>query len=219
MKLGKVLPVVLLAAGAAVGYAVYKVAKEKIELEKAHQEDLLDEVIYQKIYRKSDETQGDDAELEKQLAPFQEGEGNTEEELLNVEKNLNQDLFQILDTSNLEEIDAEKFPHLSRTNIDAIETFSDESIDKLFQEGDDALLERPIQHLVTFKNEEDMNEFKSIVQNDEFVITNGETALELVVSHIATMQKDLLLDKILYIADVANSVEGVYHGWGAKVTK
>lgn len=219
MKLGKVLPVVLLAAGAAVGYAVYKVAKEKIELEKAHQEDLLDEVIYQKVYRKSEETNGDNESLEKQLTPFLEGEGSTEEELLNEEENLNQALSQILDTSNLVEIDAEKYPHLSRTIIDAIETFSDESIDNLFQEGDIALLERPIQHLVTFKNEEDMNEFKFIIQNDEFVITNGGTAMEIVVSHITTMQKDLLLDKILYIADIANSVDGVYHGWEAKVTK
>lgn len=229
MKAKKVLPALLFAAGAAVGYAVYKVAKEKIELEKAQKEDYEDEVIYQKVYRK-DEPQklgGDDSE--KQLAPFQEVEGSTEKESLKEEPKSETNSSLIQDTSKVEEPvtneeaqlneESAKYSFLTDTVVDAIEEYSDETIDELFQSGDNATIERPIQHYVSFKSTDGMNEFKKIVQEANFVVTNGDTPTELVVLHISDINKDKLLNNILFIADTAYANDGVYHGWACRVTK
>ncbi|MGL5540393.1 MAG: ribonuclease E inhibitor RraB [Erysipelotrichaceae bacterium] len=63
----KVIPALLVATGAAFGYAVYKVAKEKIELEKHSNEHPDSEVLYQKVFRKVDRDQQDNTDVEHEM--------------------------------------------------------------------------------------------------------------------------------------------------------
>ncbi|MGL5977507.1 MAG: ribonuclease E inhibitor RraB [Erysipelotrichaceae bacterium] len=199
MKAKKLIPALLVAAGVAVGYGIFKVAKEKIELEKRREEDLENEVIYQKIYKKIEES--DDTE------------NNTDDSNEEVES------WDESDATKEESDQEAKYEHLNAEVLDAINEYSDETIAELAQAGDPGTTERPIQHYVSFKDEASMDQFKAKVQDAGFVITNGDSPMELVVLHISNIDRAKLLTNILFIADAAYANMGTYHGWASRITK
>ncbi len=224
MNLKKLVPVVLVAAGAAAGYVIYKKVKEK-QLE----EELNDEVIFEKLYE-SNPSEEESTDSSKHVALSQEEEGNTEEESWKEEAQSESELSQIQDLEeNNQDIDfpipeelddnEDPFPNLNDRQVEEIHEYSNETIDNLSNQGDKVDTERPIQHFVTFKDEASLNQFKEKVQQDGYVVTNGEDKLELIVLHIYDINRTKILSNILYIADSAYEFNGTYHGWNTKTVK
>lgn len=111
-----------------------------------------------------------------------------------------------------------EFPHLSSMMINDINEMNERAMDCLKNDGDVHENERPIQHTVSFKSVEDLENFKNKVINKGFVITKGEGDLDLVVLHISPIDHIKLVTNVLYLADQAYENHGVYKGWQSKVS-
>lgn len=110
------------------------------------------------------------------------------------------------------------FPHLTNRMVDDINMMTRDAIDALAKDGDVHAHERPVQHMVSFRNKEDMESFKSRVINKGFVITKGEEEFDLIVLHISSIDEVKLVNHILYLADQAYAFNGEYRGWQSKVS-
>lgn len=117
-----------------------------------------------------------------------------------------------------EEAYHETYTHLTIRMVEDINAMVKEAIEKLANDGDVHEHERPVQHMVSFRNKEDMEAFKSRVINRGFVITKGENEFDLVVLHISAIDEEKLINHILYIADQAYAFNGEYQGWQSKVS-
>ena len=73
--------------------------------------------------------------------------------------------------------------------------------------------DRPIQHTLSFENRLLMEKFKSVVIEEGYVVTSGETDMELVVLHISKVDVDLILSKVFYLANLAKECNGTYKNW------
>ena len=124
----------------------------------------------------------------------------------------------VKDAFHEEETYNEDYPHLTNRMVDDINVMVREAIEKLAKDGDVHEHERPVQHMVSFHNKEDMEAFKSRVINKGFVITKGENEFDLVVLHISAIDEVKLINHILYIADQAYAFNGEYQGWQSKVS-
>lgn len=110
------------------------------------------------------------------------------------------------------------FPHLTNRMVNDINMMTRDAIDALAKDGDVHAHERPVQHMVSFRNKEDMESFKSRVINKGFVITKGEGEYDLIVLHISSIDEVKLVNHILYLADQAYAFNGEYRGWQSKVS-
>ncbi len=110
------------------------------------------------------------------------------------------------------------FPHLTNRMVNDINMMTRDAIDALAKDGDVHAHERPVQHMVSFRNKEDMESFKSRVINKGFVITKGEDEYDLIVLHISSIDEVKLVNHILYLADQAYAFNGEYRGWQSKVS-
>lgn len=111
-----------------------------------------------------------------------------------------------------------EFPHLTMRMVDDINMMTRDAIEALAKDGDVHAHERPVQHMVSFRNKEDMESFKSRVINKGFVITKGEDEFDLIVLHISSIDEAKLVNHILYLADQAYAFNGEYRGWQSKVS-
>lgn len=117
-----------------------------------------------------------------------------------------------------DEVYSTEFPHLTNRMVEDINSMTLDAIAALAQDGDVHAHERPVQHMVSFHNKEDLEGFKSKVINKGFVITKGEAEFDLVVLHISPIDEEKLVNNILYLADQAYAFHGEYRGWQSKVS-
>lgn len=117
-----------------------------------------------------------------------------------------------------EEAYSSEYPHLTLRMVNDINMMTKDAIDALAKDGDVHEHERPVQHMVSFRNKEDMESFKSRVINKGFVITKGEEEFDLIVLHISAIDEVKLVNHILYLADQAYAFNGEYRGWQSKVS-
>lgn len=97
-----------------------------------------------------------------------------------------------------------------------LEQQSDSVISQLADADDHLEEERPIQHFVDFKTEEDMEAFKHAVIEKGYVVTRGENPLQLSVLHIAPISRSELLVNVYYLANQAIKHNGIYQGWQSR---
>ena len=116
-----------------------------------------------------------------------------------------------------EEETEENNSSLTEEEVTALQNSTQQKMDEMLQEGDVHENERPVQHYIEFNNSEDLENFKSNVINQGFVISKGKTDLELVVLHISPIEKEKLMNNILCIADEAKKHNGKYLGWDSKI--
>ena len=121
-------------------------------------------------------------------------------------------------TSDEDNTYSSDFPHLTNRMVNDINMMTRDAIDALAKDGDVHAHERPVQHMVSFSNKEDMESFKSRVINKGFVITKGEDEYDLIVLHISSIDEVKLVNHILYLADQAYAFNGEYRGWQSKVS-
>lgn len=122
------------------------------------------------------------------------------------------------ETSQPEEKEVEE-THENEMNDEVkkqLELQSDEVIDKLKNEDDQVDEERPIQHFIDFKNQEDLEGFKAKVIEKGYVVTQGENDLQLSVLHIAPIKRAELLANVYYLANQAYKYHGTYQGWQSR---
>lgn len=117
-----------------------------------------------------------------------------------------------------EEKYSEQYPNLTTSLVEDINTMTLEAMNSLAKDGDIHERERPVQHMVSFSTEQDLDAFKNKVINKGFVITKGEGELDLIVLHISPIDKEKLVSNILYLADQAYANHGIYKGWQSKVS-
>lgn len=113
---------------------------------------------------------------------------------------------------------SDQYPHLTKQMVEDINSMTKGAMEALAKDGDVHEHERPVQHMVSFHNKEDLEGFKSTVINKGFVITKGEQEFDLVVLHISAIEEDKLVNHILYLADQAYAFHGEYRGWQSKVS-
>lgn len=123
----------------------------------------------------------------------------------------------VVDTT-ADEVYSTQYPHLTNRMVEDINSMTLDAIAALAQDGDVHEHERPVQHMVSFHNKEDLEGFKSKVINKGFVITKGEAEFDLVVLHISPIDEEKLVNNILYLADQAYAFHGEYRGWQSKVS-
>lgn len=118
------------------------------------------------------------------------------------------------------EIDETKleYPFLNSDAYKTIEEMNNEIISELDADGDVHSNERPIQHTVEFKTFDDLEEFKKTVISRGFVVTKGESELELFVLHIAPIDRLKLVESIYYLANQTLAHHGIYKGWRSRVS-
>lgn len=116
-----------------------------------------------------------------------------------------------------EEETEENNSSLTEEEVTALQNSTQQKMDEMLQEGDVHENERPVQHYIEFNNSEDLENFKSTVINQGFVISKGKTDLELVVLHISPIENEKLMNNILCIADEAKKHNGKYLGWDSKI--
>ncbi|MGN1343472.1 MAG: ribonuclease E inhibitor RraB [Traorella sp.] len=179
--------------GAIVGAVAYKLKKE-YEDQKAleHEFDMLSEV--ENDSQMTNETEENSKEDECSTEPKEESlnESTSEEEQNPVTDELNEDYKRILDEH------------------------SDSVILQLAIENDKLEEERPIQHFIDFKTEEDMEAFKEKVIEKGYVVTRGDNPNQLTVLHIAPINRSELLVNVYYLANQAIKHNGTYQGWQSR---
>lgn len=111
--------------------------------------------------------------------------------------------------------EADHYPDLNKQNL---EDLNETIIKQLENDGDNHEDERPIQHSVSFKGEQELQDFKQVVVEKGYVVTRGEGEFELYILHIATINKTELLSHIYFIANCATHHNGIYKGWTARVS-
>lgn len=202
MKKALTLIAVLSGVAAAIAYRMKKEEEKKItELEK----ELLEE-------ENNDcdgecDCEADSCECEEESCCCSHDETTCAEEKTEVE----------LET-NKEEAPMSEYPYLNTETKKQIDAMNEETISALSSDGDVHSNERPIQHNVEFKNEEDLEAYKLTVINKGFVVTKGEGLYEISVLHIAPIDRFKLLENIYYLANQAMEHHGVYKGWKSRVS-
>lgn len=97
-----------------------------------------------------------------------------------------------------------------------LDSYSDSNIQKLSLDDDRLSEDRPIQHLIDFKSNEDMETFKSVVIEKGYVVTRGENPYQLSVLHIAPINRSELLVNVYYLANQAIKHNAKYLGWQSR---
>ena len=114
--------------------------------------------------------------------------------------------------------DEGEYPFIGEDTKKIIETMNEETIAALENDGDVHTNERPIQHSISFQDEEDLEAYKLAVINKGFVVTKGEGQCEISVLHIAPIDRFKLLESIYYLANQAVKHHGTYKGWKSRVS-
>lgn len=164
------------------------------------------------------EEQHDDSAMEDIRQLFQETAEHAEASYQAAEEAVKEYAAKAAQAFQEEESYHPEYPHLTNRMVEDIEVMVKEAIEKLAKDGDVHEHERPVQHMVSFRNKEDMEAFKSRVINKGFVITKGENEYDLVVLHISAIDEERLINHILFIADQAYAFNGEYQGWQSKVS-
>lgn len=184
--------------GAAAGtYFVYKFVREEDEdVDNKH-------IIYphEMNNNKTEEAASNDDEL---------GAEEMSEKIL---KNVEAQGFGTVEDEKVLKLNKESFPNLSDEDIEKINRDSEQLLDNLPTSDENE--ERPVQHKVKFTNDSEMDEFKNLVISEGYVVTDGDEG-DLIVLHISKMDKNDILAKVFYIADVAKAHNGQYLGWSVK---
>lgn len=107
-------------------------------------------------------------------------------------------------TASYPNLDSADMIHLNDVSEAVFETIDFENV------GEE---DRPIQHKLSFENRLLMEKFKSVVIEEGYVVTSGETDMDLVVLHISKVDTDLILSKVFYLANLAKECSGTYTGW------
>lgn len=202
----KIIPV-LAVLGSAVAFAVYKMKKDEqkqlIDLDEGLLKDEDPCSCEKPIIHEPLQQAKEEATAPVEVEPKAEPEAVCEE---------------TCQCSSQAEAGNEEYPHLTNSIVEDIHTMTKNAIASLAKDGDIHEHERPIQHMVAFKNQADYDTFKSTVINKGFVITKGEGDFELIVLHISPIDEHKLIQNILYLADQAYANHGEYHGWQSKVS-
>lgn len=189
----KLIPVLALAAGAA-AFVAYKMKKDEKKIVELDEGLLYDE---------------DDDSVEEAL--ISNPQLQVEDTMKQEEKECEEckEAFTILD---------ETYPHLSTEKVNEVKKNYENVLEKLTLEGDVHENERPIEHFVTFQDEQKLEEFRQAVVNRGFVISSKEQdSNTLNILHISAVNNPKLLDNVLFLADMAAFYDGVYNGWKTKV--
>lgn len=132
-------------------------------------------------------------------------EDNVEKHIIEIdEENEEEDSPASYETASYPNLNTEDMIYLNEVSETVFETIN---FDELGEE------DRPIQHALSFKNRILMEKFKSIVIEEGYVITKGETDLDLVVLHVSKVDVDLILSKVFYLANLAIECNGTYKNW------
>lgn len=189
----KLLTGALILGGVAAAVA-YKLKKDEEQKKMLEQElDLLEDEIKQGV----DEDKKDDSINE-----------------VEEEKEVNEEIPSSEESHEVQE----DFPFLDRDTRLKIDSLSEGVYHELVNEGDKPEEERPIQHFVEFKNEEDLNAFRKNIVEKGYVVTSGENPLDITVLHIAPIDHTKLVTHIYFIANQALRHNGSYKGWKSRVT-
>ena len=108
------------------------------------------------------------------------------------------------ETASYPQLNTEDMVYLNEVSESVFETINFDEVSE-----DD----RPIQHTLSFENRLLMEKFKSVVIEEGYVVTSGETDMELVVLHISKVDVDLILSKVFYLANLAKECNGTYKNW------
>lgn len=125
-----------------------------------------------------------------------------EEETL--EENDEEEALPSYETATYPNLNNEDMIHLNEVSENVFETID---FDHVQEE------ERPVQHKLSFESRLLMEKFKSIVIEEGYVVTSGESDTELVVLHISKVDVDLILSKVFYLANLAKECAGTYQSW------
>lgn len=231
----KIVPV-LAVLGSAVAFAVYKMKKEEQkqlmdldegllkddELDTQDEQPIVHEPIQTEVKAEDPQTPDVDIEETEEVEEPMEQEQKPEEPEEPVQ--VVNEVPPVTETEVQEETTKDdvvynsEYPHLTTRMVEDIKTMTKEAIAALAKDGDVHEHERPVQHMITFQNKENMESFKSNVINKGFVITKGEHEFDLVVLHISAIDETKLVSSILYLADQAYTFHGEYRGWQSKVS-
>ena len=228
MKKGLLALVVL---GAVAGTVAYKLSKNKKEKE------LLDEELEilsgsEETSEESDETDEEDSDEPDEIEENpEEDSDDVEESTEEVESEETEEIKEYdfsdkfcesTEEHSIDEIISEEIeenPIIHEINDEykkELESNVDEVIEQLDEKNDLFEDERPIQHTIDFKRIEDMDAYKAIVIEKGYVVTRGETPLQLNVLHIAPINKSELLVNVYYLANQAIKHNGSYQGWQSR---
>lgn len=111
---------------------------------------------------------------------------------------------------------SQDFPELLKEEVEDLKETIKSAICDLQEAGTVIEKERPIQHLVTFTNAEDLEAFKNAIINRGYVVSVGDEENTLNVLHICPLDIDKLAANVLYIANEARKHHGCYSGWFSK---
>lgn len=184
MKLSRLIPAIA-AVGGAVALAVYKLQKDKKEIIKLDEGLLLDEEGESFDDMHIDEVNTSDAaDVDVEIPAFKEEEANAQPPF-------------VMDDETKEKI---------RKNVE-------DAITALSAVGDVHGAERPIEHQMSFPNEEALANFKDTIIKRGYVVTKGEDPKVAVVMHIAPIDADIMLQHVLYLYEETKKNNGTYEGW------
>lgn len=106
------------------------------------------------------------------------------------------------------------YPNLNRDEIVRLNEICEEAFEA-YKVDEMEKQERPLQHIVTFENEADMEEYKTVVIKEGYVVANGKDG-ELIVLNITATDLDKILAKVFQLADLAKKYNGSYIRWVIK---
>lgn len=223
----KLIPL-LLVAGAAAGYALYKLKKENekkiIELD----EELLlddedeDEIkifdLSDKIEEALEESEVTEASepVEETQEPVVESVEVIEEETTSEEATAEEVVEEV--TSESAEVKTEDeydevFVNLKKKDILVMKNNAQARLELYASEGDDLEVDRPIYHQIVFQNEDDANGFRNEVVNKGYVLSKGDVEGEYIVLHILPLHLVKVMAHVYYLADSAIKYNGTYIDW------
>ena len=104
------------------------------------------------------------------------------------------------------------YPHLSEEDIVRLNELSETHFEAMDKE-EDARSERPLQHTVHFEDQIDLDKYKTVVINEGYVVTSGDSEKDLVVLNITNVSCDSILSKVFYLANLAKEYNGTYVDW------
>ena len=184
MKLSRLFPAIA-AVGGAVALAVYKLQIDKKEIIKLDEGLLLDE------------------------------EGDSFDDM---------HIDEVTDSSN-DGVDVE-IPAFKEEEVNSQPPFvmDDETKAKIAKNVDDAIMalgaagdvhsaERPIEHQMSFPDENALSLFKEAIIKRGYVVTKSEDPKVAVVMHIAPMDREIMIQHVLYLYEETKKNKGTYEGW------
>lgn len=183
MKLSKLIPAAALVGGA-VAAVVYKLQKDKKEIMKLDEGLLLDQ----------EGDSFDDFHIDSVKAPT-------------VDDKVNIPAFQEEEAQKAETIVLDE-----KAKAKIVENV-EEALATLADVQDVHTAERPVEHRLTFTNEEDQESFKAEVVKRGYIVTKGEQPYHLVCTHIAPMERELMIRHVTFLYEAALKHHGTYEGW------